>query len=1267
MKRFLSLVLSLVIVIGIITSVPVTAVAATFSDINQNSVFIKQLPNTSTCTLCAATNMMRRVSMLRGDSNWATITEASVRPSAWISGTGLRGTFSYSNSSNGIGNISVTCKTLPGNSSNTSTLINLLSSHPEGVVIYNGVHAVLLTDYTNGVFYCNDPDDLQPVGRVTASRAYSVRPENATKYWYVTSPSVGLGGSTPTPTPSYSYAAISDGSYYVRSNGQSTYNYLTVSQTSAASGAAVNAWSFMTVSRVQIANNGGNFYTMKFPDITTANAVNVHTSSTYPTSTTKITNYKYSGSTTQSWGFDKVSGGYVIRCKANPNMVLTCNGSGQATISAYSAGNTNQIWTLVPYVSGTVKYNANGGSGAPSSQKKYFNQALTLSSTKPTRSGYAFKGWGTSSSDTTPNYYAGSSYTSEKGITLYAIWETSKSYTIKYNANGGSGAPSSQTKQKGTTLKLSTKVPVRFGYTFCGWGTSADAASHYYPGDNFSKNANTTLYAIWNEPEQLSTTLARRQNSITFKFENAYKYYKITPKYDRDYHFESTGSLDTKIFIYNSSGTLLASDDNSGAVNNYKLDYSVSAGQTYYIKQMSKAAGTYDYSFTMKHKIMYNANGGSGAPSTQMKLHGKDITLSFTKPTRPGYTFVGWATSSKATSAEYSAGSAYTQNAGLKLYAVWKVNSYTVSFNANGGSCGTSSKSVTYNSTYGTLPTPTRSGYTFGGWYTSQTGGTRITSSTKYTTAGNTTLYARWAKNHTHSFTTIVTKNPTCTEFGIESHKCSCGYCIEVMTPSFGHKKSEWIVDKNATVYAAGSKHIECTVCKTIFETETIPQLKCEMPKVQAVNALNGIQVTWNAVAGAQKYVVYKRLGTSEKWEIIATTTTATSYTDTKANSAGTYYVYSVKTYNSANVPCEYNKNKNYTVQRVIAPKTNAINALDGISVTWSQVAGAKQYYVLRRLGTETTWTIVCKTTGTSYLDKNVTPGIFYLYSVRAVNDTGYSAYDINKRFTVQRVVAPKTNAKNVIAGINVTWSKVAGAKQYYILRRLGTETTWTIVCKTTGTSYLDKNVTPGIFYLYSVRAVNDTGYSAYDINKRYTVQRVVAPKTYAANTTTGINVTWSKVAGANQYYVLRRLSTESTWTIVCKTTGTSYLDKNVKSGLVYLYSVRAINNTGFSDYEINKRVELKRLATPSIYSAVSSRSGITLKWYQVTSAEGYVIYRKTGSGSLVRIATVTGGSVLSYIDKSAKRGTTYTYQIRAYSGNSYSAYSNAKTIKDIY
>lgn len=151
----------------------------------------------------------------------------------------------------------------------------------------------------------------------------------------------------------------------------------------------------------------------------------------------------------------------------------------------------------------TVSYNANGGSGAPSNQTKQHDITLTLSSVKPTRSGYTFAGWGTSATDTGVKYSAGGQYTGNASITLYAIWSNAAKLTITYNANGGSGAPSSQTHLINTVSKISGVKPTRDKYVFLGWSTSSTAtkatyiANGQYTNNNFTNGATVTLYAVW--------------------------------------------------------------------------------------------------------------------------------------------------------------------------------------------------------------------------------------------------------------------------------------------------------------------------------------------------------------------------------------------------------------------------------------------------------------------------------------------------------------------------------------------------------------------------------------------------------------------------------------------------------------------------------------------------------------------------------------------------------------------------------------------------
>lgn len=147
----------------------------------------------------------------------------------------------------------------------------------------------------------------------------------------------------------------------------------------------------------------------------------------------------------------------------------------------------------------TVSYDANYGTGAPSSQTKWYNETLTLTTSKPTRTGFTFKGWATSSTGGVV-YASGGSYTANASITLYAVWERN-SYVVTYNANGGSGAPANQTKYYAIDLTLSNNAPTFSGYTFKGWATSKDNASagtvSYSKGATYQGNAALSLYAVW--------------------------------------------------------------------------------------------------------------------------------------------------------------------------------------------------------------------------------------------------------------------------------------------------------------------------------------------------------------------------------------------------------------------------------------------------------------------------------------------------------------------------------------------------------------------------------------------------------------------------------------------------------------------------------------------------------------------------------------------------------------------------------------------------
>lgn len=173
-KRLLCILLTLVCVCTL------AAPAAFAADTMQDSRFYSKQERSRTCTLASATMMLRRRAYLDGDENFADVVESSVRKKAWYNG--LAHNFTYNGMTVGYG-------TLSGDwDSRKAQLIALLEEHPEGIVAYDRSrpHAILLTDYTDGVFYCADPADGTGYGRMPIDYA-SISLKNVRGYWYVAS------------------------------------------------------------------------------------------------------------------------------------------------------------------------------------------------------------------------------------------------------------------------------------------------------------------------------------------------------------------------------------------------------------------------------------------------------------------------------------------------------------------------------------------------------------------------------------------------------------------------------------------------------------------------------------------------------------------------------------------------------------------------------------------------------------------------------------------------------------------------------------------------------------------------------------------------------------------------------------------------------------------------------------------------------------------------------------------------------------------------
>lgn len=380
----------------------------------------------------------------------------------------------------------------------------------------------------------------------------------------------------------------------------------------------------------------------------------------------------------------------------------------------------------------TVSYNANGGYNAPSSQTKVHGVTLTLSSAAPYRNNYEFVGWSTSSSATVATYNAGASYTGNVSVTLYAVWKYKPAtYTVGYDANGGTGAPGRQTKTYGVTLTLTTIQPTRRNYLFLGWSKDRNATSaSYSAGGSYTDNADVTLYAVW------------QYNPETY-----------TIRYDAN---GGTGAPASQTKTYGVPLTLSAVKPTRAGYEFLGWATSKSATASEYApgERYTDEASVMLYAVwryvPKTYTVSYDANGGGNTPASQIKTEDVTLILTSTIPTRYGYTFRGWATSSSATSATYQAGGSYTANESVTLYAVWEINTYTVSFDANGGSNAPNSQKKTHGQNLIlTVAVPTRPNHVFLGW-AADSSATSIAYApgATYTAEEDVTLYAVWQERN---------------------------------------------------------------------------------------------------------------------------------------------------------------------------------------------------------------------------------------------------------------------------------------------------------------------------------------------------------------------------------------------------------------------------------------------------------------------------------------------------------------------------------------
>ncbi len=380
----------------------------------------------------------------------------------------------------------------------------------------------------------------------------------------------------------------------------------------------------------------------------------------------------------------------------------------------------------------TITYNANGGRNAPSSTTAACNTTVTLSTKVPTRSGYVFKGWATSSSATMAQYQPGASYTVTGNVTLYAVWAkeqgdpgydpahdipsltgrhaedivaiaraqtgylergTNRTVFGVYTGTNGQSWCASFVSWCANEAGLTQKsVPESYLYVGKG-GTKASPYSilkdYKYECWYFYEHNGSTKY-LYNAPGSIVTDADRIHNGVgVSKRETLLTpqkgdlvFFRPTEGPDRWGHVGIVYNYKGGYIYYvdgngtNEGGTLLKGKSGNKGVSEWKISINASL-------ICAIARPDYNDNADVTVTITYNANGGKNAPASTTGKRYDTVTLSTKIPTRSGYVFIGWSTSSTASASScYKAGSSYKLTENVTLYAVWEkeqVDKYTIS------------------------------------------------------------------------------------------------------------------------------------------------------------------------------------------------------------------------------------------------------------------------------------------------------------------------------------------------------------------------------------------------------------------------------------------------------------------------------------------------------------------------------------------------------------------------------------------------------------
>ena len=480
-------------------------------------------------------------------------------------------------------------------------------------------------------------------------------------------------------------------------------------------------------------------------------------------------------------------------------------------------------------------------------------------------------------------------------------------------------------------------------------------------------------------------------------------------------------------------------------------------------------------------------------------------------------------------------------------------------------------------------------------------------------------------KRHEHTYTSVVTKQPTCTATGVRTYTCTtCGAKKTETIKKLAHSYKQYVTP--ATTSADGSITKKCTACGYSSSKSKIYKIT-SVSLSSTVFTYSGNNITPSVTVKNSKN---NKLVKGKDYKVIYPTNSV---------NVGRY-----------SVKIQFIGNYSGTVNKyfdIVPIITSLTNTTGGIKVSWSKVNGAYGYRVYQK--TSNGWKRIKDTTATSFTDSAVSANQTKTYTIRCIDKkgktvSGFYSKGWSKKYTP---VAPTiSKLENTSSGIKLTWNKIAGVYGYRVYQK--TSTGWKRIKDTTATSFTDSGVSPNRTETYTIRCIDKngntvSGFYSKGWSKKYTP---VAPTiSKLENTTGGIKLSWNKIAGVYGYRLYYKTSSGG-WKRFKDTTATSFTDSGVSPNRTETYTIRCIDKNGNTVSGFYSKGWSKKYtaATPKITKLTNRSKGVSVTWNKIAGVYGYRLYRKYNGGSWTKVKDTTS---TSFTDSGAKKGKKVTYTVR--------------------